>query len=124
MTHPKAQPLSAREELAALPLVQLIERLRGKYTIPVNDGAGPLNGSMEFTREFETSPIDHEAATRLEMMTATIAARDAEIAFTHETNRSLQACLEGEIKLKAEIAALKQKILDEQTREFDNAEFD
>lgn len=43
----------------------LVERLRGTYRIPVNDGAGPLNGSYEFVRQFETAPIMHEAADRI-----------------------------------------------------------
>jgi hypothetical protein len=36
--------------------VALINRLRGIYTIPVNDGAGPLNGSDTFSRKFDGVP--------------------------------------------------------------------
>jgi hypothetical protein len=46
----------------------LVDRLRGQYHLPVNDGAGPLNGSMTFSREFETPPIQHEAADTIEQM--------------------------------------------------------
>lgn len=51
----------------------LVERLRGIYNVPVSDGAGPLNGSMMFTREFKTSPIMHEAADRIEQIEAQLA---------------------------------------------------
>lgn len=37
----------------------LVDRLRGIYTIPVNDGAGPLNGSDTFTQKFEGLPPIH-----------------------------------------------------------------
>lgn len=41
----------------------LVDRLRGIYTIPVNDGAGPLNGKDTFTRKFEgLPPINDKAA--------------------------------------------------------------
>lgn len=46
----------------------LVDRLRGKYVIPVKDGAGPLNGSTTFTRTFEAIPIQREAATRIEAL--------------------------------------------------------
>jgi hypothetical protein len=49
-------------------LSSLVERLRGVYRLGVNDGHGPLNGSMTFTREFQTPPIQHEAAERIEYM--------------------------------------------------------
>lgn len=55
-------------ELAALTDEQIVERLRGIYRIPVNDGAGPLNGSTEFVREFFTGAIQHEAARRIEAL--------------------------------------------------------
>lgn len=34
----------------------LVDRLRGIYTIPVNDGAGALNGKDTFTRTFKGLP--------------------------------------------------------------------
>lgn len=43
-------------------------RLRGIYTVPVNDGAGLLNGKDTFTREFKTPPIQHEAAAEIERL--------------------------------------------------------
>jgi hypothetical protein len=46
--------------------VALINRLRGIYTIPVNDGAGPLNGSDTFSRKFDgVPPINGYAADAL-----------------------------------------------------------
>ena len=57
----------------------LIDRLRGVYTIPVNDGAGPLNGSMTFTRKFPTLPLNVEAAAEILVLRAEVRAwRDAE----------------------------------------------
>lgn len=52
--------------------LHLVDRLRGKYHIPVNDGAGPLNGSMTFSREFPTPPIQKEAADLIEQLLAAI----------------------------------------------------
>lgn len=48
----------------------LVDRLRGIYTIPVDDGAGLLNGKDTFTRKFETSPINHEAAAEIDAVRA------------------------------------------------------
>lgn len=44
----------------------LVNRLRGVYVIPVNDGAGLLDGKDTFTRQFPTVPIQLEAADRIE----------------------------------------------------------
>lgn len=46
----------------------LSQRLVGVYTVPVNDGAGPLNGKMTYTQEFPTPPICHEAAKTIESL--------------------------------------------------------
>lgn len=46
----------------------LLDRLRGIYTVPVNDGAGPLNGSMEFTRKFPPLPLNVEAAAEIDRL--------------------------------------------------------
>lgn len=51
-------------------LSSLPERLRGIYRLGVNDGAGPLNGSDTFTREFQTPPIQRQAADRIEQLEA------------------------------------------------------
>lgn len=50
------------------PVLRLTDRLRGVYTLAVNDGAGPLNGSDTFTRKFETPPIQKEAAAEIERL--------------------------------------------------------
>lgn len=49
---------------------QLSNRLRGVYQIPVDDGAGPLEGETHFTRHFETSPIMKAAADRIDLLEA------------------------------------------------------
>jgi hypothetical protein len=54
------------------PHLRLVDRLRGQYHLPVNDGAGPLNGSMTFSREFPTPPIQKEAADIIEQMLAVL----------------------------------------------------
>lgn len=46
----------------------LVNRLRGIYTIPVNDGAGPLDGSDTFARAFPVPPINGEAADEIEQL--------------------------------------------------------
>jgi hypothetical protein len=43
------------------PVLRLTDRLRGIYTVAVNDGAGLLNGEDTFTRQFETPPIQKES---------------------------------------------------------------
>lgn len=48
--------------------LDLVDRLRGQYHLPINDGAGPLNGSMTFSREFFTPPIQKEAADEIERL--------------------------------------------------------
>jgi hypothetical protein len=57
--------------------LRLIDRLRGIYTVPVNDGAGLLNGNDTFTppEPFFTPAIQKEAAERIEKLDA--AYRDA-----------------------------------------------
>ena len=46
----------------------LINRLRGIYLVPVNDGAGLLDGKDVFTRQFRENipPICEEAAKAIE----------------------------------------------------------
>lgn len=71
----QAERAKIEAELSAVPLETLCERLRGVVRIPVNDGAGPLNGSNEFVRQFETGPINHVAARTIERL---MAERDGE----------------------------------------------
>jgi len=47
----------------------LVERLRGIVRIPVNDGAGLLDGKDFFERSFPTSPLAREAADEIERLT-------------------------------------------------------
>jgi len=46
----------------------LIERLRGLIRVPVNDGAGLLDGKDFFERQFPASKIALEAADRIEAL--------------------------------------------------------
>lgn len=50
----------------------LIERLRGIVRIPVNDGAGLLDGKDFFERSFPTSNLAREAADEIERLTAAL----------------------------------------------------
>lgn len=49
-------------------VTEVIDRLRGNYRIPVNDGAGPLDGRDEFERLFPTSPLALAAADIIESL--------------------------------------------------------
>jgi hypothetical protein len=44
----------------------IIERLRGIVRVPVNDGAGLLDGKDFFERTFPTSQLAKDAADRIE----------------------------------------------------------
>lgn len=66
--------------------IDLIQRLRGIYNIPVQDGCGPLNGSDTFTREFYVPPISLEAAECIEQMQKVIDAARC-ICQQHDTGK-------------------------------------
>lgn len=64
---------------------ELVERLRGIYRIAITDGLGPAGGEEpdnpnEFVRKFDTPPIQHEAAARIEALEAENARKDAALA--------------------------------------------
>ena len=72
--------VNERSALPSSPVSELVERLRGIYRIPITDGLGPAGGEEpdnpnEFVRQFETSPIQHEAADRL----LSLSTRNAEL---------------------------------------------
>jgi hypothetical protein len=46
----------------------ITDRLRGIYTVPVNDGAGLLDGKDTFTRSFTTPPVQQEAAALIDAL--------------------------------------------------------
>ena len=50
----------------------LIERLRGLIRVPVNDGAGLLDGKDFFERQFPASRIALEAADHIEALEAAL----------------------------------------------------
>lgn len=83
----------------------MVKRLRGIYTVPVNDGAGPLNGSNEFTRAFDVPPIQREAADEIERLRAENAAIRT-VADEAELNREgIKAAHADLRKLRARIEA-------------------
>jgi hypothetical protein len=53
---------------------KLVDRLRGNYTVPVNDGAGLLDGKETFTLTFDAPSIQREAADRIEKLEAALEA--------------------------------------------------
>lgn len=87
--------------------LKLTDRLRGIYTIPVNDGAGLLDGKDTFTRNFETTPIQHEAADVIEALVGAMKGAMhyvAEYESSHESNAALDvytACREALAKAGA-----------------------
>jgi len=44
----------------------LINRLNGIYTVPINDGAGLLDGKDTFTQTYPVSAINREAADAIQ----------------------------------------------------------
>lgn len=44
----------------------LIDRLRGIYRTPINDGAGPLDGKDHYERRFAVGELSHHAADHIE----------------------------------------------------------
>lgn len=50
------------------PVERMVMRLRGKYSVPINDGCGPINGKAEFERTFDVPPINRDAANVIEIM--------------------------------------------------------
>lgn len=53
--------------------LDIVDRLRGKIRVPVNDGAGLLDGKDFFERTFPTSNAAMEAANEIERLRAAIA---------------------------------------------------
>lgn len=65
-------------------VLDLVDRLRGIYTVAVNDGAGPLLGKDTFTRVNDgfIPPIQKEAADEIERLRAQIADLERQLAST------------------------------------------
>jgi hypothetical protein len=61
-------PKPGTERLNIMNDSTLIQRLRGFYAVPVNDGAGLLNGESTFVRSFPVPNICLEAANRIERL--------------------------------------------------------
>lgn len=89
--------------------MKLTDRLRGIYVLPVNDGAGLLDGKDTFTREFPVAPIQKEAAEVIDRLRTVL----ADIAVMTDGSNSesyrsddREGCLETIHELS--LAALKQ----------------
>ena len=86
----------------------LVDRLMGKYVIPVNDGAGLLNGKDTFTRNFSTSPINREAANEILQLIKLV--RDSSFAMVL-ASEALKGTLAGkriEIQLQEALTTLRE----------------
>lgn len=88
----------------------LIDRLRGIYRIPIRDGLGPAGGEEpdnpnEFVRTFQTSPIQHEAATMLEILSQTFFCTASERGDGKPlTARDVEEAVEAEREACAQVA--------------------
>lgn len=71
----------------------LIDRLRGIYTVPVNDGAGLLNGKSTFTKQFPVGGINHEAAAEILRLRAIIDGYESGFNTQHNEIERLRAAL-------------------------------
>lgn len=80
--------------------LRLVDRLRGIYIVPVNDGAGLLDGKDTFENRFPVAPIQHEAAARIEELDSTITALRSDLA----------SLTERWTKAQTELAAAKERI--------------
>ncbi len=77
----------------------LVQRLRGIYTIPVDPDVGPLEledgtKTETFTRAFQTSPIMHEAAAEIERLQALV---DNKAAYANQMRVALNR-MRGELQ--------------------------
>lgn len=91
----------------------LVNRLRGIYTIPVNDGAGLLDGKDTFTRKFDNlPPIQAEAANELERVYALVEQLRQVVSDVVKWNEAYNEPLCGPIALidraRAALAATKE----------------
>lgn len=72
-------------------VLDLVDRLRGIYTLAVNDGAGPLNGKDTYTESFPVPPIQKEAADEIERLRAIVAKAADAVSIMEKALRQLQA---------------------------------
>ena len=70
-------------------------RLKGVYTVPVNDGAGLLDGKDEFTREFDVPPINLEAAALISELSAKLREREWQLVKLYEVSFKCYECGDG-----------------------------
>ena len=107
-TEPKSM---TPEQLAAIAdPTTICARLRGIYTVPINDGAGLLNGKDTFTRTFDTPPIQQAAANLIETLNEQIDI--LLVVYKEAIVASDEASLRSEIliaKLQSEIETLKER---------------
>lgn len=50
--------------------LKLVDRLKGTYILPVNDGCGPLDGKMVYERVFKMDPVQVITASVIEQLEA------------------------------------------------------
>lgn len=48
--------------------LRLVDRLKGNYILPVNDGAGPLDGKMTFERKYNMDAVQIIAGAFIEQL--------------------------------------------------------
>jgi len=97
----------------------LIERLRGLIRVPVNDGAGLLDGKDFFERQFPASKIALEAADRIEALEKALREVTPYVeAFRREEKRADDLARDLD-DLRAALAARIEK-LEAALREIDN----
>ncbi len=82
--------------------MSLVNRLRGIYDVPVNDGAGLLDGKDTFTRSFAMPPICLQAADEIEALTTELAATQEECEMLRKFAQQCSAAVEAN---QAELAA-------------------
>jgi hypothetical protein len=85
---------------ARLTDAELIQRLRGIYTVPVNDGAGLLDGKDTYTETYPVSPICLEAADEIEKLQNQVATANTR-AETERMNR--EQSMAGAARLLSEM---------------------
>ena len=95
--------------------LDIVERLRGKVRVPVNDGAGLLDGRDFFERTFPTSKAAMEAADEIERLRHALQATQGRIINvkidlqTRHTKAAALKTLDGIIKfIDAALAAVGQ----------------
>ena len=65
----------------------IVERLRGKVRVPINDGCGPIDGKIDsnfFERNFPATNAANEAADYIEKLRTALCGSQCEVESLHE----------------------------------------